>query len=173
MDDGREGALADCRVLELCDETGALCGKLLADLGADVIKLEPPGGDASRWIPPFLGGEAGPDASLPFLYANTSKRSVTLDLARATDRARLRHLAGSTDLVIESLPPGHLDALDLGWSALREANPRLVLTSITGFGHTGPRRAWRSSDLVAGALGGALQVIGEADDPPVRLAGIR
>lgn len=171
MDGGQDGALGGSRVLELCDETGAGCGKLLADLGADVIKIEPPGGDASRRIPPFWGGEAGADRSLPFLYANTNKRSLTLDLGRAADRARLRGLARGAALVVETFPPGHLDALDLGWEALRADNPRLVLTSITGFGQTGPRRAWRSSDLVANALGGALQVIGEADDPPVRLAG--
>jgi len=171
MDGEQGGALAGCRVLELCDETGAGCGKLLADLGAEVIKIEPPGGDASRWIPPFWGGEAGSDASLSFLYANTSKRSVTLDLGQAADRVRLRQLAATAALVVETFPPGHLDALGLGWPALREGNPRLVLTSITGFGRTGPRRGWRSSDLVANALGGALQVIGEADDPPVRLAG--
>lgn len=168
---GAGGALAGCRVLELCDETGAGCGKLLADLGADVIKIEPPGGDASRWIPPFWSDEPGLDASLPFLYANTSKRSLTLDLGEATDRGRLQRLAGTAALVVESFPPGHLDALGLGWEALRAGNPRLVLTSITGFGQTGPRRTWRSSDLVANALGGALQVIGEADDSPVRLAG--
>jgi crotonobetainyl-CoA:carnitine CoA-transferase CaiB-like acyl-CoA transferase len=165
------GPLAGRRVLELAGETGAYCGKLLGDLGADVVKLEPPGGCRGRRVPPFWRDEPGPDASLSFLYANTSKRSVTLDLARAEDRARLLRLARGADLLVETLPPGRLEALGLGFEALRAGNRRLVLTSITGFGQTGPRRAWRSTDLVASALGGAMQVIGEADDPPLRLAG--
>jgi len=165
------GALHGRRVLDLADASGAYCGKLLADLGADVIKVEPPDGDPSRRHPPFRARVAHPDASLFFLYMNTSKRGVVLDLAEARDRERLLELARGSDLLIEAFPPGQLDALGLGYAALCRANPRLVLTSITGFGQTGPRRGWKSSDLVATALGGAAGVIGEAEDPPVRLAG--
>jgi len=166
-------ALAGLRVLELADDKGVYCGKLLADMGADVVKVEPPGGDATRLIAPFWGDRPDPDRGLFFLYMNTGKRGVALDLAVPADRARLRTLAARADLVIETLAPGALAGLGLGWEALHTANPRLVLTSITGFGQTGPRRDAPSSDLVAGALGGALHVTGYADDPPVALAGMQ
>ncbi|MBW2666231.1 MAG: CoA transferase, partial [Deltaproteobacteria bacterium] len=164
-------ALAGIRVLELADESGVYCGKLLADLGADVIKVEPPGGDPTRAFPPFIDNRPGEVRSFFFQYMNTSKRSLVLDLDDRAACDRLRRLAAAADLVIETLPPGTLAARDLGWSTLREINPGLVMTSITGFGQTGPRRDFRSSDLVAAALGGAMTVIGEPEDPPVTLAG--
>jgi crotonobetainyl-CoA:carnitine CoA-transferase CaiB-like acyl-CoA transferase len=164
-------ALAGRRVLELADEKGVYCGKLLADMGADVIKIERPGGDATRGIPPFVRDEPDPDGSLFFLYANTSKRGVTLDVARPEGKDLFRRLARTADLVIETLPPGHLDGLGLGYASLKQANPGLVLTSITGFGQTGPHREFRPSDIVASALGGSMYVTGEEEDPPVRLAG--
>jgi crotonobetainyl-CoA:carnitine CoA-transferase CaiB-like acyl-CoA transferase len=166
-----EGALAGRRVIELADESGAYCGKLLADMGADVIKIEPPGGDPTRRIPPFLGDRPGEDRGFFFLYMNTNKRSVSLDIATPEGRERFLRLAASADLVLETLPQGRLDDLGLGYPALAAENPGLVLTSITGFGQTGPQRNFASSDLVASALGGAMQVIGEPDDPPVALAG--
>jgi benzylsuccinate CoA-transferase BbsE subunit len=166
-----EGALHGRRVLELADETGVYCGKLLADMGADVLKIERPGGDETRDIPPFLHDEPGADRGLFFLYMNTSKRGLTLDLERPEGQALFRRLATTADLVVETLPPGRLDALGVGQGSLREANPRLVVTSITGFGQTGPYCHYRSSDLVAAALGGAMYVTGAAEDPPVRLAG--
>jgi len=165
------GALAGLRVIELADEAGVYCGKLLADLGADVIKVERPGGDAIRSIPPFLPGQAGPDASFFFLYMNTSKRGVTLDLDRAEGRDLFARLAETADLVVETLPPGRLDALGLGYAALSARNPALVLTSISGFGATGPQCHRRSTDLIASARGGAMAVTGHAGDPPVTLAG--
>jgi len=165
------GALSGRRVLELADEKGAYCGKLLADLGADVIKLEPPGGDPSRRTPPTIQAGSGREESLSFLYLNTSKRGVTLDLQRSEGRELFEKLASSADLVIEALAPGTLESLGLGYESLRQANARLVLPSISGFGQTGPHRAFRSSDLVASALGGSMAVTGDETDPPVRLAG--
>src|SRR5689334_16109440 len=153
------GALSGIRVLDLADASGAYCGKLLADLGADVIRIEPPQGDASRGEP------------CAFAYLNTSKRGVALDLADAAERARFLDLAADADAVLETLPAGAPATLELDWPRLAARNPRLVLTSITGFGRTGPRAAWASADLVASALGGALHVTGDADDPPVTLAG--
>jgi len=164
-------ALGGRRVLELADEKGVYCGKLLADMGADVIKIEVPGGDATRWVPPFVGDEPDPNGSLSFLYSNTSKRGVTLDLERPEGHTLFRTLARTADLIVETLPPGTLDDRGLGYASLREENPGLVLTSITGFGQTGPQRSFASSDLVASALGGSMYVTGEAEDPPVRLAG--
>ncbi|MBK7950843.1 MAG: CoA transferase [Deltaproteobacteria bacterium] len=157
-----EGALGDLRVLDLATEGAAYCGKLLADLGADVVKIEPPGGDAGR-----RRDESG---RLAFAYANGNKRSIVLDLDVEADRERLRALAATADLVLESQADGFLEARDLAWSDLSRPNPGLVLTSITGFGRTGPQRGFRSNDLVASALGGAMISIGDPADPPVRLA---
>ncbi len=168
---GGRGALHGRRVLDLADASGAYCGKLMADMGADVVKIEPPGGDPARRVPPCWCDAEGTKTSFAFLYANTSKRGITLDLERPAGRALLLRLAAGADIVIETFAPGHLAARGIGYEALREANPRLVLTSITGFGQTGPHRLYRSSDLVASALGGALYVTGEASDPPVTLAG--
>ena len=165
-------ALAGLRVLELVDETGWYCGKLLADLGAEVLKVEPPGGDATRALPPLRRGARDPElASAAFVAMNTNKGSVVCDLATTVGRERMAALAADADAIIETLPPGTLDALGLGYDQLRTANPRLVFTSITSFGQSGPYRDFAGGDLVASALGGALHVTGDADDPPVRLAG--
>jgi len=163
-------ALEGTRVLELTEDMGAYCGKLLADMGADVIKVERPGGDRSRLIPPFLGNEPGRDRSLSFLYNNTSKRGVTLDLEDREARERFRELARTADLVIEGHQPGYLDGLGLGYADLSKQNPGVVLTSITGFGQTGPQRGFQWADIVAGALGGAMTCTGDVEDPPVQLA---
>jgi crotonobetainyl-CoA:carnitine CoA-transferase CaiB-like acyl-CoA transferase len=171
VDGADTAALSGRRVLELADEKGVYCGKLLADMGADVVKIERPGGDATRALPPFLHDAPHPERSLFFLYMNTSKRGITLDIAHDEGRQLFEALARTADVIIDTFPPGYLDGLGLGYRTLRERNPRLVLTSITGFGQTGPARHLRSSDLVASALGGAMHVTGEPDDPPVRLAG--
>jgi benzylsuccinate CoA-transferase BbsE subunit len=166
-----KGALAGRRVLELADEKGVYCGKLLADMGADVIKIEKPGGDATREIPPFWGDRAHPERSLFFLYTNTSKRGLTLDLTSVEGRGLFRRLVERADLVLETFSPGFLPGLGLGYGDLRELNPRLVLTSVTAFGQTGPYRSYRSADIVASALGGSMYVTGDEADPPVKLAG--
>ena len=157
-----DGALSDVRVLDLATGGAAYCGKLLADLGADVVKIEPPGGEPAR--------RRGEFERLAFAYANANKRSVELDLDRDVDRETFRSLAAGADLVIENLPIGHLADRGLDWRELARRNPGLVLTSISGFGQTGPHGHWRSNDLVASALGGAMISIGDPEDPPVRLA---
>ena len=169
MEAATDGALGGRRVLELADEKGMYCGKLMADMGADVIKIERPGGDTTRIIPPFWQDQ--PDQSLLFLYMNTSKRGVTLDVTRPEGQALFKKLARTADVIVETFPPGYLDALGLGYDTLRAANPRLVLTSITGCGQTGPHRGFASSDLVSSALGGAAYVTGAEEDPPVTLVG--
>jgi benzylsuccinate CoA-transferase BbsE subunit len=166
-----DSALSGRRVLELADEKGVYCGKLLADMGADVIKIEPPGGDPTRNLPPFWRDRAGPERSLFFLYMNTSKRGVTLDITRPEGQALFRELARTAHLIIETFEPGYLDGFGIGYAGLKTDNPRLVFTSITGFGQTGPHKQFKSSDLVANALAGAMYVTGEAEDPPVVLAG--
>jgi len=178
----REGrALSHLRVLDLTSASAAYCGKLFADLGADVVKVEPPGGDPARGEAPFFeatrvdspDSEAGiaDGTSIPFFYSNSHKRSVVLDLDATRDRGRLRELALRSDLILESGPVGRLAEFGLGYADLHADHPGLVMTSITGFGQTGPYSAFRSSDLVASALGGAMISIGHAEDPPVRLAG--
>jgi len=167
------GALAGLRVLDLADQKGALAGKLLADLGADVVLVEPPGGGSLRTIPPFWQGLPHPEWSLFFWFYNTSKRGITLDVARPAGAALLRRLAADADVLIESEPPGRLAALGCGPEALRAANPRLVVASITPFGQRGPYRDWRASDTVAEATGGMLFVNGHHAGPPLRALGLQ
>jgi benzylsuccinate CoA-transferase BbsE subunit len=171
--DSPAGALAGLRILDLCDQQGALAGKLLAGLGADVILVEPPGGGPMRSLPPFWQGAPAADRSLFFWFYNTGKRGITLDITHAEGAALLHRLAAQADVVIESESPGRLDALGCGAAALRERNPRLVVASITPFGQRGPYRDWRTSDTVAQALGGMLYVNGHRDRPPLRSLGLQ
>jgi len=165
--------LSEIKVLELSYSlSGAFCAKLLADQGANTVKLEPPGlGDPARHEPPFIGGEPHPDRSSLFLAFNTNKRGVTLDVGQAAGRGLLLRLLQDADVLIESQPPGYLENLGLGYPALKEANPGLILTSITYFGQTGPYRNYQGSDLVAQAMGGYLHAVtGSADRPPMGTA---
>ena len=164
--------LDDVRVLELTHSlAGAFCAKLLADQGANTLKVEPPGrGDAARHEPPFIGGEPDSERSSLFLAFNTNKRSITLDVTTPTGRDLLRRLLATHDVLIESFAPGHLDNLGLGYDSLRQAYPRLIVTSITPFGQTGPYRHYRSNDLIAQAMGGFLYTTGQADRPPMGTA---
>ncbi len=159
-------ALAGYRVLDLADEKALYCGKLLADLGADVIKVEPPGGDPSRLLPPFYRDEVHPEKSLSYLYLNTSKRSITLDLTSGEGKSDFQRLAATAYMVLESFAPGHLKGLGLGYQELRGLNPGLIMTSVTGFGQTGPNRDFQSCDIVAQAMGGIMSVTGYPEDPP-------
>jgi benzylsuccinate CoA-transferase BbsE subunit len=165
------GALARFRVLDLADATGSYCGRLLAGLGADVIKVEPPGGDPGRRLPPFYHDEPHPERSLSFWYLNTNKRSITLDIASADGRELFLRLAERADVVVETFPPGYLDEIGLGWETLHATNPGLILTSITPFGQTGPYRHFQGSDLIAQAMGGILYLCGLPEDPPVQIGG--
>lgn len=161
------GTLSHLRVLDVTSASAAYAGKLLADLGADVIKVEPPGGDPARREAPL-----GPDGlSLPFRYENTNKRSIVLDLTAEPGASSFRALARDADLVLESLVDGGFADLGLGFDSLSAENPRLVVASVSGFGRSGPLAGTRSNDLVASALGGAMTSIGDPADPPVRLAG--
>lgn len=161
------GPLAGLRVLELADEKGQFCGKLMADLGADVIKVEPPGGQKARAVGPFVGDVPHPDRSLSFWHYNTSKRGVTLNLETEEGRALLRRLAATADVVLETFPPGYLPSLGLGYDDLKQANPRLVMCSLTPFGQTGPWSNFATSDLLHMAAGGQMASCGydEADVP--------
>jgi len=157
------------RVLELADERGEYAGKLLADLGAEVCKVEPPGGETSRRISSTGNSESA--GQHWFRYANTSKQSLILDLATAAGRRDLQGLAEGVDLILETRGPGYLESLGLGFSELRASNPALVLARISGFGQVGPRANWQSSDLVATALSGAAYTTGWPEEAPMSLAG--
>ena len=162
-----KGPLSGLRVLELADEVGQFCGKLMADLGADVIKVEPPGGATTRRVGPFLDDLPHRDRSISFWHYNTSKRGITLDLESEEGRAILRRLVGAADVVLETFPPGHLESHGLGYDALKELNPGLIMCSLTPFGQTGPWRDYRSSDLLHMAAGGQMASCGyDEEDVP-------
>ena len=161
------GPLAGLRVLELCDRLGQYAGRLLGDLGADVVKVEPPGGASGRRIGPFKDGVPHPERSLYFASFNANKRSLVLDLDRPEERHTFRRLVRDADAVLESFPPGHLAARGLGWNDLREDNPRLVLTSITGFGQHGPYSRYVAPDIVAFAMSGVMYFNGPPDRAPL------
>jgi crotonobetainyl-CoA:carnitine CoA-transferase CaiB-like acyl-CoA transferase len=165
------GPLAHLTVLDLTDLRGALAGRLLADLGADVIKIEPPGGDPGRLQPPFAGGIAAPDRSLPFLYRNANKRGAVIDLHDAGDAARFAALCAHADVLIENYGANRRQVLDLDPEAVRARYPRLVHVAITDFGLVGPRAHWRAEPLPAFAASGALFASGFPDRPPCWLPG--
>ena len=161
------GPLAGLRVLELADEKGQFCGKLLADLGADVVKIEPPGGELCRHIGPFLDDIPHPERSLSFWYYNTSKRGITLDLDTAAGSRLFGRLAAASDVILETFRPGFLASLELDYTSLHQENPRLIMCALTPFGQTGPWRDYLSSDLLHMAAGGEMASSGydEADVP--------
>ena len=164
--------LDDVTVIDLTqDEAGPFATRLLGDYGANVIKIEPPEGDPARMQPPFHQDVPGPERSAVFLFLNTNKRSVVLDLERPEDRERLLGLVAGADAVVESFPPGTMERLGLGYEALREVNPRIVLTSMTNFGQDGPYRDYHVTDLTLYAMGGPMIASGDVDHEPLKNAG--
>lgn len=161
--------LAGWRALDLTSEQGWLAGRILADFGVEVIKVEPPGGDPSRLLGPFLDNQPDPERSLYWMAYNAGKKGITLDLNSSRDRELMLQLTKRSHFVLESFPPGYLDGLGLGYAALSAANPALIFTSITPFGQSGPRRNYKASDLTLMALGGIMHLTGEADREPLRL----
>ncbi len=165
-----QSPLGPYRVLDLTDEKGILCTKTLADLGADVIKIEPPGGDPVRNIGPFYHDIPHPEKSLYWFTFNTNKRGITLNLQTQDGRDIFRSLTKTADFVVETFPPGHLDKLGLAYDALSTLNSRLIMTSITPFGQSGPYRDFKGSDIVGMAMGGLMCLCGDPDRPPVRIS---
>ena len=159
-------ALDDIRVLDLTGQLGQYAGKLLADLGADVIKVEPPAGSPARTAPPFYHDDPDENRSLDFWYFNTNKRSVTLNLRCEDGQELFRRLLATADVLIESFPLDEAAALLPSNEELRALNPRLIHCSITGFGTWGPHAEWASADLVAVAMSGILTLAGYPDRPP-------
>jgi crotonobetainyl-CoA:carnitine CoA-transferase CaiB-like acyl-CoA transferase len=156
--------LAGIRIIELANFiAGPFCGTMLADMGADVIKVEPPKGDMARAMPPQIAGESPSFAAL-----NRNKRSLVLDLKRPEAREILLKLAAQSDALIEAYRPGALEKLGLGAAQVRAVNPRLIYTSVSGFGQTGPDRTRAGVNLIVEAFSGALSVTGEPGQMPTR-----
>ena len=165
--DPQPGPLTGLRVLELSDEKGQFCGKLMGDLGAEVIKIEPIGGEPSRAVGPFLNDIPHRERSLSFWHYNTSKRGVTLNLETADGRDLFRRLAATADVILETFAAGYLSSLGLGYESLHESNPLLIMCSLTPFGQTGPWRDFITSDLIHMAAGGQMSCCGyDKDDVP-------
>ena len=171
--DSAAGVLEGVRVLEVGGEIGAWCGKMLGDMGADVVKVEPPTGDPSRGYEPFYENEPGLDRSLFFWHYNTSKRGITLDLEKDRGREVFRELVAKADVVVDGSPAGHLRSLGLGYSDIRNMSPSIIMASMTPFGQDGPYSGYAATDLTAMAFGGPVWSSGYDDHeiPPVRGGG--
>jgi crotonobetainyl-CoA:carnitine CoA-transferase CaiB-like acyl-CoA transferase len=161
--------LGACRVLDLTDDKGFLCGKILADLGADVIKIEKPGGDTSRWRSPFYHHVADPEKNLYWFAYNLNKRGITLNIREKKGRDIFIKLVKTADFIIESFDPGYLDEIELGYTTLKKTNPRMIMTSITPYGLTGPYKHYRASDIEVMAMGGLMYITGNPEEPPLRI----
>ena len=159
--------LSHLRILDLTDGGASVAGRMLADLGADVVLIEPPGGTASRASGPFADDEPGPDRSLEFWASHRGKRSITLDLELQPERERLLECVSRADVWIDDYPIGRLDTLGLGYRDLAAIQPGLVHASITPFGEQGPKSGWAATDLTVTAASNAMWLTGDADRPPL------
>jgi len=165
-----QGLLSGSRVLDLTDEKGFLCGKILADLGADTIKIELPGGSSARNIGPFYHDIPDPEKSLYWFCYNSNKRGITLNIETLDGKEIFKRLVKDSDFVIESYAPGYLDEIGLGYCELSTINPGIILTSITAFGQTGPYKTYKAPDIVAMAMSGILYQTGDPETPPVNIS---
>lgn len=172
MTDNDKTLLGPYRVLDLTDIKGLFTGKLMGDMGADVIKIERPGGDAARNIGPFYKDEEDPEKSLYWFSMNTSKRGITLDIEKPDGTDVFRELVKTADFVIESYQPGYLDDLGLGYADLEKINPGVIMVSITPFGQTGPYKDFKGPDLVMWATGAGpfMRVFDSPDRQPFRVS---
>jgi crotonobetainyl-CoA:carnitine CoA-transferase CaiB-like acyl-CoA transferase len=163
--------LDNLRILDITDEKASFCTKLLADMGARVIKVEKPGGDASRSIGPFFKDTSRSKHSIPFFYNNTNKLGITLDLEHDEGQSIFSKLVPNTDVIVETFAPGELKRMGLNFEALSSLNPKLILASVTGFGSNGPRINFKTNDMVASAYGGQMYVCGSPSAPPLKSFG--
>ena len=167
-DQHQETSLYGLKVLDFTGELGPYAAKLFAGLGADVIHLESPTGDPLRHLGPFYQNKPGPDSSLQFLYYNAGKRGMALDITRDAGKDVFLKLCADADILFESFSPGYLNDLGLSYDCLSAVNPKLVQTSITPFGSSGPYKNFPGSDLTTSAMGGFLYLAGADNDKPVR-----
>jgi crotonobetainyl-CoA:carnitine CoA-transferase CaiB-like acyl-CoA transferase len=171
MKEQQQGALSVYRILDLTDHKGSYCTKLLADLGADVIKVEGTEGDPTRRFPPFVDDEPHVEKSLYFHYRNANKRGITLNLETSDGKTIFKKLVKTADVLVESYPPGYMKKLALGYPLLKEINPGLVMASITEFGQTGPYKNRKGSDIVHFANSGGMIISGFPDKAPCNAPG--
>jgi crotonobetainyl-CoA:carnitine CoA-transferase CaiB-like acyl-CoA transferase len=162
--------LSHCRALDLTDDKGFLCGKILADLGTDVIKIERPGGDPSRRLGGFWKGIPDPEKSLYWFAYNSNKRGITLNLETADGREIYKKLVKTADFVVESFAPGYVEGLGLDYAGLSRINKGIIMVSITPFGQAGPYRDYKDSDIVVMGMSGTMYQTGESDGSPVRIS---
>lgn len=168
--ESEKGILNSYRVLDLTDDKGFLCGKILADLGADVIKIEKPGGDMSRSRGSFYHNIQDPEKSLYWFAYNLNKRGITLNIENEKGRQIFTKIVQTADFVIESFSPGYLDKIGLNYIKLSQVNPRIVMTSITPYGQTGPIKHYEASDIDIMAMGGLMYITGNPEQPPLRIS---
>ena len=167
-------ALDDIKILDISQGiSGSYCAKLLADFGADVIKVEPPGGELLRSMGPFFNDDPHPEKSLIHVVLNNNKRGVTLNLETSSGARLLKRLVEGADVVIENYQPGYLESLGLGFQELEKVNPQVILTSISGFGQSGPYSDYKSEDIVAYAMGGIMAFSGTRDREPLKHGGFQ
>ncbi len=171
MPEKMEGALTGYRVLDLADIKGTYCTKMIADMGAEVIKIENPDGDPTRNIPPFAGDIPHSEKSLYFLYRNANKQGITLNLETSDGRTIFKKLIEGADVLVETYSPGYMKSIGLDYEVLKEINPELIMASITDFGQTGPYKDWKGSDIVAYCMSGAMISSGYPEGSPCRLPG--
>ena len=167
----RYGFLDGIRILDLANEKASFCTKLLADMGARVIKMEKPGGDSSRKIGPFWNDTSQSKKSLPFFYNNTNKYGVTLDIEHREGKSIFLKLVKKTDVLVETFQPGYLRRIGLDYETLSDVHSKLILVSVTGFGQSGPRRDYKACDLIASAYGGQMYVSGSPAAAPLKAFG--
>ena len=168
------GALDGVKVLDLSEDiAGSFCARLLADYGADVLKVEPPGGAALRRMGPFFHDDAHPEKSLFFLVLNLNKKGATLNLETVAGQDILRRLASHVDVIVESYRPGYLASLGLGYDELRKLNPELTLTSVTPFGQDGPYSQYRGEEIVNYAMGMIMSISGVQGREPLKHGGFQ
>ena len=158
------------RVIDLADDRGIFCGKILADLGAEVIKIEPTTGDPARRLGPFINNDPGIENSLYWQLYSANKKSFALDIHSPMGKEILLKLIPSCDILIESFAPGTLGKLGLGWDTLKSINSQLIQVSITPFGQTGPYKNHLATDIIGSALSGFAHLTGDSDRPPVRVS---
>ncbi len=164
------GPLPILRVIDMTDHQGQFCGRVLADLGFDVLKVEGPGGDESRHIGPFYHDEIDGESSLHWYANNLNKRGITLNVEVEEGKKIFHDLVKRAEIIIESYPPGYMKHLGLNYEQLRMDNPGLIFVSISPFGQDGPYAAYNSSDIVNMAMGGLMSQIGDSDRPPLRVS---
>ncbi|MBI4201134.1 MAG: CoA transferase [Chloroflexi bacterium] len=167
-------ALDDVRVLDISQGmAGPFCAKLLGDFGADVIKVEPPGGETGRSMGPFFHDDPHHEKSLFFLLLNLNKRGVTLNLETRAGAKLFKELVRESDVVVETFQPGYLASLGLDHDSLEKVNPKVVVTSITTFGQTGPYSHYKGEEIIAYAMGGIMSISGTTDREPLKHGGFQ